>query len=46
MTNCKYYNVCGSAENCANCKGYQAGAKKIVYCIGAKWFDKVNGITS
>lgn len=45
MTNCKYYQVCGSAENCANCKGYQAGAKKIVYCIGAKWFDKVNGNT-
>lgn len=45
MTDCKYFQVCGGAENCINCKGYQAGAKKIVYCVGAKWFDKVNGNT-
>ena len=24
MKNCKYYQLCGSDENCANCKGYQA----------------------
>jgi len=45
MKNCKYYQVCGSAENCVNCKGYQADSKKVVYCVGAKWFDKVNGNT-
>ena len=41
MTNCKYFNVCGNAENCARCKEN----KPVVYCVGAKWFDKVNGNT-
>ena len=42
-TNCKYWIGCGNSENCANCKGYEA--VKVVYCVGAKWFDRVNGNT-
>lgn len=43
MTNCKYYATCGNLENCTNCAGFES--VKIVYCQGAKWFDKVNGNT-
>lgn len=43
MENCKYFNNCGSVENCKNCKGFEP--VKIVYCIGGLWFDKVNGNT-
>ena len=44
-TDCKYFNACGGSENCANCKGYEKAPSKTVYCVGAKWFDKVNGNT-
>ena len=42
-TDCKYYYECGNADNCKRCKGYES--VKVVYCVGAKWFDKVNGNT-
>ena len=44
-TSCKYYKTCGNSENCKECKAYTKKPKHIVYCVGAKWFDKVNGNT-